>query len=184
MALVCMSAFAQNKIPSEEAQIKTTVQAAPEIYQESAKVIGYNQEGELTTLRKGENDMVCLASNPDSDRISATCFGKQLEPFMKRGRELDIEGKSTKEKREIRQNEVKEGQWEMPSDPVILYVLDGKLENYNPETGDLKDGKVRYVIHKANMTTEETGFPDKPQGKGAPWLMDAGTLRSHIMITP
>lgn len=184
ITLIWISSFAQDNIPSKEVQIKTTVQAAPEMYREGAKVIGYNQDGDLVTLRKGDNDMVCLATEPGKDKIAATCFGKELEPFMKRGRELSEEGKSTKEKRKIRQEEIADGKWEMPSNPVILYVLEGDREDYNTETGELKNATLRYVIHKANMTPEETGFPDKPQRAGAPWLMDAGSQRSHIMITP
>src|SRR5699024_10521369 len=101
-----------------------------------------------------------------------------------RGRELVAEGKSTKEKREIRKKEIDAGTLYMPSTPAALYVLSANQDEYNPVTGDIENGKLRYVFYKPYMTVEETGLPDKPQGKGMPWLMEANTHRSHIMITP
>ena len=72
----------------------------------------------------------------------------------------------------------------MPREPSMMYVYYGKEENYDPGTGELKDGKFRYVIYIPFATTEATGLPDKPHAPGMPWLMDPGTHRAHIMINP
>ncbi|MFT5773641.1 MAG: hypothetical protein ACI9ZX_003050 [Algoriphagus sp.] len=33
-------------------------------------------------------------------------------------------------------------------------------------------------------TSESTGLPLKAYGPGMPWIMDPGTHRAHIMISP
>jgi hypothetical protein len=181
---MAFSTFAQNKILPKDIQIKTAVLAAPEMYREDATVLGYNQEGRLVTLREGNNGMVCLADDPNKAGISVACYGAELEPFMARGRELVAEGKSNEEKREVRKNEIEAGTLKMPEEPAMVYVLAGEENDYSAETGELLKSKIRYVIYKPYMTGESTGLPTKPQAPGMPWLMDAGTHRSHIMITP
>ena len=182
--VVAFSTFAQNKILPKDIQIKTAVLAAPEMYREDATVLGYNQEGKLITLREGNNGMVCLADNPNKAGISVACYGAELEPFMARGRELVAEGKSNEEKQQIRKAEIEAGTLKMPEEPAMVYVLAGEENDYSAETGELLKSKIRYVIYKPYMTGESTGLPTKPQAPGMPWLMDAGTHRSHIMITP
>ncbi len=179
-----LSAFSQSKILPKDIQIKSAVLAAPEMYREDATVLGYNQEGRLVTLREGNNGMVCLADDPNKAGISVACYGAELEPFMARGRELVAEGKSNEEKREVRKNEIEAGMLKMPEEPAMVYVLAGEENDYSAETGELLKSKIRYVIYKPYMTGESTGLPTKPQAPGMPWLMDAGTHRSHIMITP
>ncbi len=178
------SAFSQNKILPKNIQIKTAVLAAPEMYRDGATVLGYNSEGKLITLREGSNGMVCLADDPKKEGISVACYGAELEPFMARGRALAAEGKSNEEKRETRKNEIDAGTLKMPAEPSILYILAGEEKDYSAETGELLNRKIRYVIYKPYMTGESTGLPTKPQAPGMPWLMEAGTHRSHIMITP
>lgn len=179
-----LSAFSQSKILPKDIQIKTAVLAAPEMYREDATVLGYNQEGKPITLREGNNGMVCLADDPNKPGISVACYGAELKPFMARGRELVAEGKSNEEKQQIRKAEIEAGTLKMPEEPAMVYVLAGEESDYSAETGELLKSKIRYVIYKPYMTGESTGLPTKPQAPGMPWLMDAGTHRSHIMITP
>lgn len=178
------SAFSQSKILPKNIQIKTAVQAAPEMYRDGATVLGYNPEGKLVTLREGTNGMICLADDPNKEGISVACYGAELEPFMARGRQLAAEGKSNEEKREARKIEIDAGTLTMPAEPSVVYILAGEEKDYSAETGELLVSKIRYVIYKPYMTGESTGLPTKPQDPGMPWLMDAGTHRSHIMITP
>ena len=94
-ALICFSTVVgQSEIPSAESQIKTALYACPEMYQEGAKILGYNQKGELITLRKGSNEMICLANDPNRNGVSVSCYSDKLEPYMNRGRELVAEGKT------------------------------------------------------------------------------------------
>ncbi len=178
------SAFSQGEILPKDIQIKTALLAAPEMYREGATVLGYNAEGKLVTLREGSNGMVCLADNPNKEGINVACYSAELEPFMARGRALVAEGKSNEEKQEARKTEIDDGTLTMPAEPSMVYVLAGEDKDYSPETGELLVSKIRYVLYKPYMTGESTGLPTKPQAPGMPWLMDAGTHRSHIMITP
>lgn len=171
------------KIPSNEAQIKTALYAAPDDKKEAAMIYGYDQQGSLIVLREGSNELICLSDDPNKSGISAACYYKELEPFMARGRELTAQGKSTTETREIRGEEIKAGKIKMP-EAGMLFVYSAKDEDHNSNTGEIAEGDLRYAIYMPFATTESTGISDKPSIAGMPWLMDAGTPRAHVMITP
>jgi len=176
--------FSQTKILPSEVQISMATLASPEMYRDEATVLGYNDKGALVTLREGTNGLVCLADDPNKTGISVACYAVELEPYMARGRELIAEGKTEKEKREIRGIEIEAGTLKMPQETAMVYVLSANEEDLDPKTGELKNSHIRYVLYKPYMTGESTGLPTKPQAMGMPWLMDAGTHRAHIMITP
>lgn len=190
--ILCIIAFsidltAQEQKPeilSPEIQIATALLAAPEEYRSEALVYGYDQEGNLMVLREGTNNLICLADDPNKEGVQVACYDKKLEPFMARGRALIAEGKSEAEKREIREQEAESGELQMPDAPSMLYVFSGDEDNYDRNTGEVTDGNLRYVIHIPNATPESTGLPASPDFPGMPWLMDPGTHRAHIMITP
>ena len=182
--VITASLTAQNKIPSAEVQIKTALLAAPEEQRSEAMVYGYSESGEMIVLQEGSNNLICIADDPEFDGIQVACYAKKLEPFMARGRELKAEGKSEIEKRKIRKQEVESGKLQMPDTPSTLYVYSGSSEDYNSSTGELKNGKFRYVVYIPYATAESTGLPLKPDNPGMPWLMDPGTHRAHIMISP
>ncbi|MDO6519263.1 hypothetical protein [Zobellia uliginosa] len=173
-----------SEILPSEIQVKTATLPAPEADKDGAMVYGYDSSGNLTVLREGSNNLVCIGDDPAKEGISVACYSKALEPFMKRGRELTAEGKNTKEKREIQGAEVAAGKWQMPLVPSMLYIYYGSDEAYDKNTGELADGQFRYVIYTPFATVESTGLPSKPHAKGMPWLMDPGTFRAHIMVGP
>ncbi|MGB5229323.1 MAG: hypothetical protein WBN55_13750 [Eudoraea sp.] len=173
-----------SKILPAAIQIRTAVLPAPEEDKADAMVYGYDKQGKLVVLREGTNNLVCLCDDPTKEGISVSCYSKKLEPFMARGRELTAQGKNFKEKREIRGEEIASGKIKMPEEPSMMYIFYGTDENYDKTTGDLKDGKFRYVIYTPFATTESTGLPSKPHAPGMPWLMDPGTHRAHIMVGP
>lgn len=176
--------YAQHLIPSATIQIQTAVLAAPADKREKATVLGYNEKGEFVELRKGTNEMICLADDPKLTGLSVAAYHQDLDPFMKRGRDLRLSGKSAKEATDLRDEEVKTGKLLMPKQPTTLYVYTAKAENYDASTGTIKDGFLRYVIYVPYATAESTGLPTKPDVAGMPWLMDPGSHRAHIMITP
>ena len=184
LSLACLAGavFGQN-LPSKEVQIKTAVLAAPEALREKAMVYGYSEKGDLIVLRKGENEMVCLADDPNQAGLNVSCYHKDLEPFMTRGRELKKEGKSFQEIFDIREAETKNKKLAIPQG-ATLYVFTAKDEQFNRSTGEVKDGNLRYVVYIPYATVESTGLPLKPEAPGMPWIMDPGTHRAHIMITP
>lgn len=188
MALVSLQlACQENKkleILPTNIQIKTATLPAPEADREKAMVYGFDKNGEMTVLREGSNNLVCLADDPRKEGISVACYSKKLEPFMKRGRELTAEGKDAEEREKVRGAEVEAGKLQMPEEPSMLYVYYGSDEAYDKTTGALGDAQYRYVIYTPFATLASTGLPDKPHAKGMPWLMHPGTFRAHIMVGP
>ena len=163
-------------------QIRTAVLPLSEEDRDGAMVYGYDSSGTMVVLREGTNNLVCLTDDPKKDGIHVACYFVQLDPFMARGRELSAQGKSRDEIETIRGNEVASGALKMPGEPSMLYIYYGKTEDYDPVTGELINGKYRYVIYTPFATTESTGLPDKPHAPGMPWLMDPGTHKAHIMV--
>ena len=180
----CVSISLAQNIPPADVQIKLALLAAPEESRALAMVYGYSPTGDLIELRKGSNEMVCLADDPAQSGFSVACYHKDLEPFMARGRELKKQGKSPKEIQATREEDVKTGKFEMPKHPSSLYVLSTAEEKYDRTAGEVKDTYLRYVIYIPYATAESTGLPLKPDAPGMPWIMDAGTYRAHIMINP
>ncbi len=171
-------------IASDEALIATALMAAPEESREGAKVIGYNMAGEFVTLKEGTNEFICLADNPKKDGFSAACYHQDLEPFMARGRALKAEGKNANEVFDIREEEVKAGKLSMGDSGKTLHIYFGKDTNYNPKTGLVKGAKYRYVVYMPFATAASTGLPESPIAPNHPWIMNPGTHRAHIMISP
>ncbi len=174
--------FAQ--IPSTEMQIKTAVLAASEDKRAGAMVYGYDAKGKFVLLRKGTNEIICLADNPNQKGFSVSCYHQDLEPFMARGRELKDAGKTTQEIFDIREVEAKSGTLAMPKQASNLQVYSASDENYNATTGEVKKGSFRYVVYIPWATAASTGLPIKPEAPGMPWIMNPGTHRAHIMIDP
>jgi hypothetical protein len=176
--------LAQKNIPEADIQIKTALLASPADKKEGASVYGYNTKGQLVLLRKGTNEMICLADDPEKGGLSVACYHKNMEPFMKRGRDLRQAGKSSKEIFEAREKEVKSGALQMPKQASTLYVYSAKAEDFDAMKGEVKNGYLRYVIYIPYATSETTGLPLKPDQEGMPWIMDPGTSHAHIMINP
>jgi hypothetical protein len=168
------------EVPRKAEQIRWALKAAPEKYRDSATVKGYTAEGDLQVIRAGSNALICLADDPAKEGVSTACYHRDLEPFMARGRALQAQGKSHGEIRQIRGAEIEEGTLSMP-DKATLYVFSGR---YDSTAAALTDGYRRYVVYMPFATGESTGLPTQPQEPGGPWLMDAGTHRAHIMISP
>jgi hypothetical protein len=83
-----------------------------------------------------------------------------------------------------REKEVKAGTLLMPKQPAALYVYSAKAKDYDPTTGEVKNGYMRYVIYIPYATAASTGLPEKPTADGMPWIMHPGTHGAHIMIDP
>ena len=181
LALFCAVSIAgAAEIPSSAWQIKTAVLAAPPADRAGATILGYDASGSVVTLRAGTNNFICLADDPKQKGFSVACYHKDLEPFMARGRALAAQGKNATEVFKIREEEVKAGTLRMP-DKSILNVTTGKVDE---ATGEVSDLYTRYVIYIPYATVESTGIPLAPIADGAPWIMNPGTHRAHIMINP
>ncbi len=179
-----MFAFQNQDVPNKEQQIAGALQAAPEDLREGATVYGYDSKGKVIILQKGGGLMVCLADNPHTSGFTSSAFHKDLYPFMARGLALRLEGKSAKEIFDIREAEAKSGKLRMPEEATTLYVLFGKDGTFDEKERIFKNVRLRYVVYIAWATQETTGLPTEPTSPGGPWIMNPGTHRAHIMITP
>ncbi len=180
--LPMLSCQAQDNIPDQEQQIAAAVMAAPEDMREGARVLGYDADGNLVELRPGTNEMICVADDPNREGFSTASYHQDLEPFMQRGRELRAQGVDGQELFDQREAEVKEGSLKMPEQPTTLHILTGS--SFSADSMQVVDPYYRYVVYIPFATPATTGLPPKPRAPGEPWLMDPGTHRAHIMITP
>ncbi|KAA3619222.1 MAG: hypothetical protein DWP94_13290 [Flavobacterium sp.] len=171
-------------IDTDEALVATALMAAPKESRDGCSVIGYNMAGEFVTLKEGTNEFICLADDPNKNGFSAACYHKDLEPFMARGRELRKQGKNAGEIFDIREEEVKSGKLSMGKGGETLHIYFGESSMYDPETSIVEGAKYRYVVYLPFATSESTGLPEKPIAPNHPWIMNPGTHRAHIMISP
>jgi hypothetical protein len=177
-SLACLPTTAQT--PDAETQIAHAVLPAPDTLRAEATVLGYADDGTLTPLREGTNDLICLTDQPGDDRFHASCYHSSLEPYMQRGRELRAQGQGGQESIQTRHAEAEAGTLTMPDEPAVVYNVSYDLETFDPETARV----TLYAIYIPNATTTTTGLPEKPGPPGTPWLMRAGTPSAHIMVIP
>ncbi|WP_422107876.1 hypothetical protein [Winogradskyella sp.] len=170
-------------IDSDEALIATALMAAPKESRANCKVIGYNMAGDFVTLREGDNQFIVLADDPKKDGFNAACYHKDLDPFMARGRALRAEGKSARDVFAIREAEMKSGELQIPTG-TTLHIYYGDKTIYDPETSEVADAILRYVVYMPWATAESTGLPEVPMAANHPWIMNPGTHKAHIMISP
>jgi len=174
----------KNQKLSVDQQIASAILAAPAEAREDAKVLGYDDNGDLVVLREGKNEFICMADNPQKDGFEVVCYHTSLEPFMSRGRMLTKEGKSREEKEEIREAEAASGALVMPKNPATLHLYYGENGFFNTETSQIENAKYRYVVYIPYATPETTGLPLKPNAPSHPWLMFPGKYNAHIMLSP
>ena len=174
----------KKELSSAEVQIKSALLAAPLEKRDSCTVYGYSADTQFILLRKGTNELICLADDPKVPGFSVACYYKELEPFMQRGRELRKQGIKGQQLFDEREKEVKAGTLQMPKQPATLYVYSAKEKDFDPKTGEVKNGYLRYVVYIPYATAASTGLPEKPDADGMPWIMNPGTHAAHIMINP
>lgn len=170
------------QVPAAEIQVAGAVSAAPEIYRANATVLGYSNYHRPAVLRQGSNEMICLADDPAETSWHVACYHKDLDPFMRRGRELDAEGRSRAEKDSIRLAEVNSGALKMPEGPRMLYNLYAPADSVDAATGLANGSAFLYIVYIPYATPESTGLTARPGG-GLPWLMYPGKPWAHVMIS-
>ena len=180
-SLMFASAALAADVPPPDVQISAALLAAPADLRTGAAVLGYNPQGELVKLREGQNELICLASDPTKTAFSVACYHRDLEPYMARGRELLAQKITGQKRNDIRWKEVAVGKLQLPREPHTLYVLNGTA--FDAATGKVTDAYLRWVIYVPFATPESTGLSTKPSDN-APWLMNPGTAGAHIMINP
>ena len=164
-----------------EVQVRLAVGGLPDEFQASATVLGYRTlGGDLVELRRGNGAYICLADDPTDARFHAPCYQRDLEPFMRRGREIRAAGQGDRVD-EIRYAEVEAGTLPMP-EVASLYALNARPGDWDPATGEIRASSKTLVIYIPYATSESTGLSLEPK-TGEPWLMSPGTPKAHIMFT-
>jgi hypothetical protein len=102
---------------------------------------------------------------------------------MARGRALKAEGKSGQEIFDIRETEMNSGELEITAGST-LHIYYGSETMYDSTTSIVEGANLRYVIYMPWSTSESTGLPEVPSASNHPWIMNPGTHRAHIMISP
>lgn len=164
-----------------EAQIAAAALAAPADRRDGVTVMGYDAAGKFVTLRRGTNDLICLADDPEREGFETACYHESLEPFMARGRELTAQGVTGQDRVKARYDEIEAGKLKMPDKPAMLYVLSGA--SFDPATGTVQNEYRRSTIYIPYATAESTGLSTMAS-ETDPWIMFPGTPGAHIMITP
>jgi hypothetical protein len=177
--LFARSTLAQ--VPAVEIQIAGAVSAAPEALRAAATVIGYRNYHRMATLRDGSNEMVCLADDPSEPRWHVACYHRDLEPFMRLGRDLEAAGKSRGEIDSTRLAAIQAGTLKMPDGARMLYNLYAPGDSVDQATGLARNPVGLQVVYIPYATPESTGLSASPGG-GLPWLMYPGKPWAHIMI--
>lgn len=169
------------QVPAPAAQIAGAVSALPEGLRAGAAVLGYRNYHRLETLRPASNEMICLADDPSEARWHVACYHRDLDPFMRRGRELEAAGTSRGAIDSIRLAEIQAGTLKMPDGPRMLYNLYAPKDSVDATTGLPRSPAGLQVVYIPYATPESTGLPARPGG-GLPWLMYPGKPWAHIMI--
>lgn len=173
-----MSSTLAQSDPTAETQLVYALLPLPEEMRDSTRVLGYDEDGDLVTLREGGNGLVCVADKPGDDKYSGVCYHESLEPFMARGRELRAEGVEGPDVLTRRHEEMDAGTLRLPEPGAMLYNMSRDLADFDPETAT----PVLYALYTPYATVESTGIPNSPGLPGAPWIMRMGTPSSHVMI--
>lgn len=166
--------------PDADTQIAAAVKAAPPSMRDAATVLGYDDNLSLTSLEKGDGRLVCLADDPTEDEFHVACYHEELEPFMKRGRELRRQGMEGAAVDSVRRAEIENGTLSYPDQPTALYNLSGPSGAYDAAADTVREASRLRVLYVPYETAETTGLPTTPSG--GPWLMAPGEPWAHVMI--
>lgn len=169
--------------PSPEQQIAAAVSPMPARLRANATVLGYHADGKLVTLRKGSNDMICLADDPKAKMFHVACYHSSLDPFMARGRELHARNMSIDAIDSVRTIDISRGRYSMPKKPAALFQYFAPRDSVDAGQGVVNGARYLYVVYVPYATPESTGLTAEPV-EGGPWLMYPGKAYAHIMIQP
>ncbi|MEJ2482645.1 MAG: hypothetical protein P8049_05895 [Gemmatimonadota bacterium] len=166
-------------------QIEGALLAAPASLRSGAEVLGIGGEERdgdvLTTLRPGDNGLICIADDPDREGFHTACYHESLEPYMRLGRLGRASGLDRSEIMESRYEALRGGAITMPTS-AALYSVSAESRP-SAGTDPTAEGLRRLtVVYLPGTTLEGTGLPGRPQD-GVPWLMLPDTPWAHIMIS-
>ena len=160
---------------ASQADVDTALMAAPANLKDQATVVKWKRDFTYDTLRKGTNRLACYERSgfPLQQPFSVQCTS--IANLEREAQNLKAEATGERSKSEAMLNEMeKDGTRVKPEYGSIWYALTGPdKEHARPED--------HITIAVPGATTQSTGLPDNPRQGGA-WIMNAGTLKAHIMV--
>jgi hypothetical protein len=158
-------------------EISQALLPLPEDLRKGAAVYKYDPAtGERVVLRKGSNAVECMPRNP-ADGFT-WCYNTVTAPRRDLSAKLRAQKKSDTEIQEAIAAATKAGTIKPSPFGTMSYRLYGKKDRI----------QLLWVLSVPGATAESLGVSDADHreeainGRGVPWLMQAGTPGAHIMI--
>jgi hypothetical protein len=158
---------------ASQADVDKALLAAPPGLKDQATVIKWKSDFTYDTLRKGTNRLVCfdLSGFPLEQPFSVECTS--IANLDRKAQNLRAEAAADRKKSEAMLDAMeKSGTRVKPEYGSVWYELGGANQ---------ESARGHRMIAVPGATTQSTGLPDNPKQGGA-WIMNAGTLKAHIMI--
>jgi hypothetical protein len=158
---------------ASQADVDKALLAAPPGLKDQATVIKWKADFTYDTLRKGTNRLVCfdLSGWPLEQPFSVECTS--IANVDRKAENLRAEAAADRKKSEAMLDAMeKSGTRLKPEYGSVWYELGGANQ---------QSAHGHRMIAVPGATTQSTGLPDNPKAGGA-WIMNAGTLKAHIMI--
>jgi hypothetical protein len=160
---------------ASQADVDKALVAAPASLKDQATVIKWKKDFTHDTLRKGTNRLVCYDRSgfPLQQPFSVQCTS--LGNLEREAQNLKAEASGERPKSEEILNAMeKDGSRAKPEYGSLWYAVAGPdREHARPES--------HITIAVPGATSQSTGLPENGRGGGA-WLMNAGTMKAHIMV--
>ena len=133
----------------------------------------------------GTTKIACLVGRKtEHGKIEILGMGKSPSLGVTRGVVANIEKTVQSIKAAVAEAEAKSGKLDMGGLGSALHIYYGSETKYDPTTSKVQDAQYRYVVYMPWATAESTGLPERPIAPNHPWIMNPGTHRAHIMISP
>jgi hypothetical protein len=158
---------------ASQADVDKALLAAPPGLKDQATVVAWKSDFTYDTLRKGTNRLVCfdLSGFPLEQPFSVECTS--IANLDRKAQNLKAEATGDRKKSEAMLDALeKNGTRVKPEYGSVWHELGGP---------DQQRARGHMMIAVPGATTQSTGLPDNPKQGGA-WIMNAGTLKAHIMI--
>lgn len=185
-----MSILALMMMVAAEAPLESATLPLPTELRVKASIVSLDSEGNVTTLRSGDGQMVCIADRPDDDAFDARCYHRDFIPYFYRVRQLSAEGVARTDIDARIEQEMEAGTFQMTMRPTAGYRMLGPITALTENGTAWTEEMWRWQsIHIPNATAEDLGFVTEEDlglvtGNEAlmPYVMANGNLWSHVMI--
>jgi hypothetical protein len=160
-------------LAQQQADVDKALLAAPPGLKDQATVVKWKSDFTYDTLRKGTNRLVCfdLSGFPMEQPFSVECTS--IGNLDRKAQNLKAEAAGDRKKSEAMLDAMEKNGTRLKAEyGSVWYELGGPAQ---------QSARGHRMIAVPGATTQSTGLPDNPKQGGA-WIMNAGTLKAHIMI--